>query len=178
MTFTNAVATCFRKYFTFSGRAARPEYWWFMLFVLIGNIAAGILDTVLFDTVVPPTDVAGTDSDLDARDTGPIGAVFGLATVIPTLSAGWRRMHDTGRSGLFLFYPTIVMIGIGIFVSLFGGVSGALFEGLFGAVMIAALIVFAISPFLVIWWLTRPSQSGHNDYGPHPSHPSHPEIFS
>lgn len=34
MDFGTAVRTClFEKYATFSGRASRPEYWWFVLFV-------------------------------------------------------------------------------------------------------------------------------------------------
>lgn len=32
MNFTEAVKACFQKYATFSGRAARPEFWWFFLF--------------------------------------------------------------------------------------------------------------------------------------------------
>jgi uncharacterized membrane protein YhaH (DUF805 family) len=31
MTFREAVATCFRKYADFGGRASRSEYWWFSL---------------------------------------------------------------------------------------------------------------------------------------------------
>ncbi len=178
MTFIEAVKTCFRKYATFSGRASRPEFWWFMLFLLIGNTVAGVLDAVLFDAVTTTTEVTDTTIGVEAEDTGPIGALFGLATVIPYLAAGWRRMHDTGRSGLYLLYPLIVMIGIGTFVAVFGGVSGAVLEGVFGIVMIAALIIAVISPLLVIWWLIRPSQPGTNEYGPHPTKPSDPEIFS
>ena len=32
MGFTESIRTCLSKYFTFSGRAARPEFWWFVLF--------------------------------------------------------------------------------------------------------------------------------------------------
>ena len=35
MSFWNAIATCFRKYAVFQGRASRPEYWWFTLFVAL-----------------------------------------------------------------------------------------------------------------------------------------------
>ena len=31
MTFTEAIRTCFQKYATFSGRARRSEFWWFVL---------------------------------------------------------------------------------------------------------------------------------------------------
>ena len=48
MGFQDAVRTCLRKYATFSGRASRPEYWYFMLFLFLGNLALGIVDGILF----------------------------------------------------------------------------------------------------------------------------------
>ena len=32
-------------------------------------------------------------------------------------------MHDTGRSGLYLLYPLIVIVGIGGYVGMFGAVA-------------------------------------------------------
>ena len=31
MNFSEAIKVCFRKYADFSGRATRPEFWWFVL---------------------------------------------------------------------------------------------------------------------------------------------------
>ena len=36
-----------QKYADFSGRAPRAEYWWFYLFVVLGCIAASIIDSIL-----------------------------------------------------------------------------------------------------------------------------------
>ena len=47
MTFRQSISTCFRKYVTFSGRAARSEYWWFFLFCLLAGIVVGYLYSVL-----------------------------------------------------------------------------------------------------------------------------------
>lgn len=175
MTFTDAIKTCFRKYVTFSGRAARSEYWWFFLFIILGNIVAGILDGILFGT----GSVAVTDTSVQAETSGPISALFGLATFLPLLAAGWRRMHDTGRSGLYVLYPAIVFVGIGLFVSLMGGfatLSGGditgLFGSVFGIILMIALIVLLLSPLIVLWWLTRPSQPGSNEWGPNPHGPA------
>ena len=174
MTFTTAVKTCFRKYFTFSGRASRPEYWWFVLFLILGNIVAGIVDAALFDTVTTELEVTDTSVRASAENTGPVGALFGLVTLIPSIAAGWRRMHDTGRSGLYLFYPLIVMIGIGTFAGLTGampnldGTIDFSFDSVTGTILVLASIIFVLSPFLVIWWLTRPSEPGTNQYGPNP----------
>lgn len=50
MDFQTAVRTCLQKYVTFSGRASRPEYWYFVLFMVLGQILLGIADNILFNT--------------------------------------------------------------------------------------------------------------------------------
>ncbi len=157
------------KYATFSGRASRKEYWYFILFFFLGSLVCGLLDQLVFG--VP---VAGIDAPGDGGD-GPIELIFGIAMFLPILAAGWRRMHDTGRSGLLLFYPVIVMIGIATFAGLVGGFApllagdfGALFAGGATIVIGLALIVLFLSPLIVIWWLASPSEPGSNAYGPNP----------
>jgi uncharacterized membrane protein YhaH (DUF805 family) len=172
MGFTDAVKTCFRKYLTFSGRASRPEYWWFILFLFIGHVVLGILDSIIFGASSFETTVSDGSAGFEAESNGPLGGLFGLVTFIPTLAAGWRRMHDTGRSGLYLLYPLIVIIGLTTFAGFAGltpesAVSGAL-SGITVLIFGIGAIVLMISPLLVIWWLTRPSQKGTNGYGPHP----------
>ena len=44
MTFTESIKTCFSKYFTFAGRASRSEFWYFMLFCLLGNTILSLFD--------------------------------------------------------------------------------------------------------------------------------------
>mgnify|MGYP006300608017 FL=1 len=44
MGFQDAVRTCLGNYATFSGRAPRAEFWWFAVFVLLGNLLFGVLD--------------------------------------------------------------------------------------------------------------------------------------
>ena len=174
MTFAEAVRTCFRNYVTFSGRARRPEYWWFVLFIVLGSIVAGILDGVLFGAAETELRTGPEGVGMSASASGPITTLFSLGTFLPALAAGWRRMHDTGRSGLYLLYPLIVIAGIGGFLGVFGGFvqtgAGGMpqFTGLFGVVLGLAVIVLIVSPFLVIWWLTRPTQPGPNEYGPEP----------
>ena len=48
LSFNEAVGTCFRKYFDFSGRARGSEYWYFALFAFLVGIAAIILDINIF----------------------------------------------------------------------------------------------------------------------------------
>lgn len=181
MSFSDAVRTCFRKYITFSGRASRPEYWWFILFVVLGGLVASMVDAALFggaEVVNVTYNSDGTSvstySSAEFGD-GPASTLFSLATLVPMLAAGWRRMHDTGRSGLYLLYPILVWIGIGTFASMAGvtghlmaGNFGAAFAGVVGVIMIVSVLIAIISPLIVIWWLTRPSQPGPNDWGPNP----------
>jgi uncharacterized membrane protein YhaH (DUF805 family) len=159
-----AVRTCFAKYFTFSGRARRSEYWWFFLFVFLTSFVLGFVDALAFGREREGTSVAF------------LAPAWQLATLLPSTAVGWRRMHDTGRSGLYLFYPFLVMLGIGMFAGLMvssgavhpgGAATGAL--GTLGLVVLAfAALVFLISPLIVLWWLTRPSQPGSSLYGPNP----------
>ncbi|MFP4274241.1 MAG: DUF805 domain-containing protein [Paracoccaceae bacterium] len=172
MSFSSAIRTCFRKYATFSGRASRPEYWWFFLFLVLGSAASSAIDAALFGTRVVETGPGMTQ----VQTRGPLNPIFTLGTLIPALAVGWRRMHDTGRSGLFLLYPFIVTLGLGSFIGFVAGfeplLSGdisALVTGVSGLVIAVAMIVLILSPLLVIWWLTRPSQPGANRFGPAPS---------
>lgn len=85
MTFVESIQTCFSKYADFSGRASRSEYWWWVLFVFLATMAAGIVSDKL-------------------------SALFSLAVMLPGLAVGARRLHDIDKSGwlqLLYFIPLI-----------------------------------------------------------------------
>ena len=170
MGFSAAVKTCFRKYATFSGRARRPEYWWFFLFIVLGSVIANIADGVVFGF--------GTAAE---RATQVVAPIFSLATFLPMLAAGWRRMHDTGRPGWYLLIPLAVSLALmlGLLLGVFGfaklEMAGADEEALrsaasgFGIAGVAiAMIVQLVLALLIVWWLTRPTQAGTNAYGDEP----------
>lgn len=168
MGFSEAVRVCLRKYVTFSGRAKRPEYWYFILFMFLGGIIFSVIDYVLFggSTETTPTSV-------EVQSNGPLTSIFNLAVLLPSLAVGWRRMHDTGRSGMFLFFPLMVMICVGAYLAIWGGLAqlmngniGAFFDGIGGIVAIGALTLMIVSPLIVLFWLIKPSQPGDNIYGP------------
>ena len=102
MSFTDAFRTCMvTKYFVFQGRASRSEFWWFQLGLLGISILAGFLSGTgidLFESAV----LAGG---------GVISNVVMLVTIIPTLAATSRRLHDSGRSGYRILYVLIPLIG-------------------------------------------------------------------
>lgn len=181
MGFQQSVKTCFQKYVTFSGRASRPEYWYFFLFLFLGNLGTGLLDSLLFGTTVVETTVTDTSAHTNVDNSGPIASLFSLAVFLPMLAVGWRRMHDTGRSGLYLFFPfllfmmllSIILVSAGT-VNFTGSVLGfeniaAIFGALSFVVLVPVLLLAIAAPLLVLWWLTRPSEPGENQYGPNPN---------
>ena len=89
MTFSESVSTCLKKYFIFQGRASRSEYWWFQLIVSPSYLISTILE----------------------NEIGYFFLGVTLFTLIPAISAGVRRLHDTNRSGFFLLISFIPFIG-------------------------------------------------------------------
>ncbi|MGR3363885.1 MAG: DUF805 domain-containing protein [Maritimibacter harenae] len=101
-----AVRTVFSKYATFTGRARRAEFWWFVLFYIIVNFILGLIDSVLFGTTTT------TETSFSAEtDTPILSGIFWLATIIPYIAVGVRRLHDTNRSGWWLLLGFIPLIG-------------------------------------------------------------------
>jgi uncharacterized membrane protein YhaH (DUF805 family) len=90
MTFWQAVQTCYGKYATFTGRASRSEFWYFVLFQLLGFLACAVLVFVggLF-----------------------LFFLFALANFLPSLAVRVRRLHDTDRSGWAMFFALIPIVG-------------------------------------------------------------------
>ena len=89
MSFAEAIASCFRQYVGFSGRASRSEFWYFELFAVVLSIAGSIIDP-----------------------TGVVGGLISLALLLPSLAVTARRLHDTNRSGWWILIAFIPLVGI------------------------------------------------------------------
>jgi uncharacterized membrane protein YhaH (DUF805 family) len=87
-----------KKYAVFSGRARRSEYWFFALFNAIALIIAAILDNVV-----------GTA--FDGIGYGIFYLVYSLAVLVPALALCVRRLHDTDRSGYWIFLVLVPLVG-------------------------------------------------------------------
>lgn len=48
MNLIEAVTSCFSKYATFTGRASRSEYWWFVLFIALASFVTAVLQPWLY----------------------------------------------------------------------------------------------------------------------------------
>lgn len=103
MTFSAAVKTCLGKYTEFSGRARPSEYWWWVLFALVIQMIPYFLFIAL---------VAGNEGSTSLSTiVGAIWFVVWAALLLPSLAVFVRRLHDTGRSGLFFFLGLIPLVG-------------------------------------------------------------------
>ncbi len=96
MSMIDAVRSALSKYATFSGRARRSEYWWFVLFNIIVSVVAVVIDSAL-----------GTEPGR----TGLVGIIAGLALLLPGLAVTARRLHDTGRTGWWMLIALVPFVG-------------------------------------------------------------------
>ncbi|OAN76557.1 hypothetical protein A8B78_03515 [Jannaschia sp. EhC01] len=96
MDFMTAVKHVFANYANFSGRARRSEFWWFYLFTIICNVVATTIDGAIGMPIV--------------------SIVVMLGLLIPGLAVAIRRMHDTGRSGWWIFIILIPLVGIILYI--------------------------------------------------------------
>lgn len=86
-----------KKYAVFNGRARRQEYWMFVLFNIIISVVLSIVDGMLGMSV--------------AEGVGLLGALYGLAVLLPGIGVSIRRLHDTNRSGWWLLIAFVPLIG-------------------------------------------------------------------
>ena len=91
MNFGQAISVCLSKYGTFTGRASRPEFWWFFLFQILISLAASMLGDV-------------------------ISGLVGLALLLPAIAVGTRRLHDIGKSG---WWQLLLLTGIGLLLLIY-----------------------------------------------------------
>ncbi len=89
MNMIEAITSCFSKYATFTGRASRSEYWWFVLFICVTSFVTAVLQPLLY---------------------------FGflLASFLPSLAVQCRRLRDAGLSPWFVLLGLIPLIGVAL----------------------------------------------------------------
>ena len=116
-TFGQAIKRFFRNYVKFSGRASRSEFWFAYLFLILAPVIPMILGFA-------GSAIAGISASGDSYNSTPPGgatalmaiagillAVVFLATIIPFISVGWRRLHDANFPGPMFFLWLIPGVG-------------------------------------------------------------------
>lgn len=104
MTFVDAVKSVLSRYATFSGRAVRSEFWWWVLFVL----AVGAITNLIDGALVAP--ILGFQA-FEENAGQPLSLLVSLALLLPSLAVSVRRLHDIGRSGWWILIGLIPVIG-------------------------------------------------------------------
>ena len=95
--FQEAVKTAFNKYAHFNGRASRSEYWYYVLFIFLVSLAVS--------TIATP--IGGP------RLAYALNTLLTLVLFLPSLAVTFRRLHDTGRTGLWFllgFFPLTAIV--------------------------------------------------------------------
>ncbi len=141
MGFGAAVATCFRKYVDFTGRARRKEYWWWVLFTVLVSLVLGVVDYVIGSAGGPRV----------------LANLANLAMLLPSISVAARRLHDTDRSGWWLLLGVLPLIGWIVLLVLMGNGLGLLL----GIIPLIGWIV------LLVFYCQR-GTAGSNRFGPDP----------
>jgi len=92
LNFSQAIASFYQNYATFTGRSRRSAYWYAYLY------SGGITFLIsLFTTQV--------DLDTGMPVYSPMYYIWAFANLLPGLGVAIRRMHDVGKSGWFLLIP-------------------------------------------------------------------------
>ena len=179
MGFVAAIQSGFRKYFKFSGRASRSEFWYWVLFMVSTGILLKMLDKSIFDAPVMGITLY------------PVSDSFGWLTLFPFLALTWRRVHDTGRSGwwvglgfLWFIFTVIFAIIMAIFIpwAIKAGIvvnegNAEAFKAFFKAapfVMTGVNIIWVIILFVFCCIDTK---EGDNKYGEDPKYSQGAVIF-
>ena len=92
MGFSDAVRSVINQYVGFTGRAGRSEFWYWVLFTFVVGIVIQALSGMMPSLTY-------------------LGYLFSLATIVPNLSVGARRLHDIGKSGWLQLAWLIPILG-------------------------------------------------------------------
>ena len=118
----------YKRYFDFSGRSRRKEYW---MFVLLFAIVYAVIFALMFAggfSMNP--DGASTPGGTFYVGAGLLG-IFVLASLIPAIAVQVRRFHDQDKSGWFVLLNFIPYVG-GLIVLVFMCLEGTRGPNRFG----------------------------------------------
>jgi len=100
--FVEALRLGFSNYVRFTGRSSRGAYWFWVVWMLIGAVVTGALDSVLFGS--------------SPSEGSVLNGLWALATLLPSLANSVRRLHDIGRSGWWVLIVLVPVIGFIILI--------------------------------------------------------------
>ncbi len=145
-----------RRYADFTGRSRRMEFWMFavlnvIVYAVLGVLVFGLMGggEAMMGSIDPANPLAIYGSLFSGA--GLLFVAWWLATLVPSIAVGVRRLHDRDMSGWW--YLGFIVLS---------------FIPLIGFVASIAYLVFMFLPGTV----------GPNRFGPDPKDPSGAETFS
>jgi len=111
MTFFDAIKTGFRKYAEFTGRATRPEFWWWTLFTTLVSAALNALSVPMFGGMYSRMLDYGP-AFTGGYTTFSLAGLWSIAVLMPSLAVAVRRLRDAGRSWTQLFWLLLPLAGL------------------------------------------------------------------
>ncbi|MFC5501307.1 DUF805 domain-containing protein [Lysinimonas soli] len=111
MTFFESIKTVFRKYAEFTGRATRPEFWWWVLFSTLVSSALNALSIPL--GIMRFGDYGmGTNGYDYGVGSFSLSGFWSIAVLLPSLAVTVRRLRDAGRKWTELFWVLLPIAGV------------------------------------------------------------------
>lgn len=112
--------TCLQNYVNFKGRARRREYWMFLLVNFIVYMLFSMMIYLLSKELGTMTEnLLGDGMDMMTAyiylGVSAVLSLYSLAMVIPGFAVLFRRLHDIGKSGVWIL---IVLVPIAGFIIL------------------------------------------------------------
>jgi uncharacterized membrane protein YhaH (DUF805 family) len=153
----------YRRYFEFSGRSRRKEYWFFALFttvviVALMGAAVGVVAANL-QGMMEWTPAAWQNLGVGFWILGGLLVLFALASIIPGVAVQVRRLHDLGVSG---WWYLAFLVGGAVLDQVPNAGQGL------GSLLSIGWIV----------WMFMPGTKGPNAYGEDPKDPVNVAVFA
>ena len=147
----------FKRYFEFSGRSRRKEFWMFQLLNVIVSFAIFAImlsgGGLQFLTAADPETVNDAAVGIPLIIGLVLMGIWVLAAFIPSLAVTIRRLHDRNMSGWW--YGGLLIASFIPFINFLAGLG-----------MLALLVVMMLD-----------GTDGPNRYGPDPKDPSQASVF-
>ena len=147
----------FKRYFEFSGRSRRKEFWMFQLLqVLVSFVLFAIMLSgggAQFLAGVENENLDATVMGVPMMIGGILAILWFLAAFIPSLAVTIRRLHDRNLSGWW--YGGLLIASFIPIVNIFAGIG-----------MLVMLVVLMLD-----------GTDGPNRFGPDPKDPSQAAVF-
>lgn len=145
-----------KKYFVFSGRASRAEFWSFFLWHILALIILSVIDGFYLANLINLYSFS-------------IASLYGLLSLAPFLAIAVRRFHDINKSGAFFF--TLFASGIVLPAAIFYLLLDDIFSFDIGIILLLLIIGFlalVVFDIIIIVFLAKKGNPNDNQYGPVP----------